>query len=182
MESSPPYHKLAYSEGPSSNIMSIWKVRNADTKNELPSYDSIFNEPRSFDLRLIEVTDIGTGENFTFYVKETGDYNVEVDNTFDYYIDACNQHNGFCLHEWGMWRCWHYDYGARMCASLASSIRSGEQPLERCYELEKEELVAYCLSEANLTKCYDYAASCSNCTWVCDNQARYGSCSNSTGD
>lgn len=175
------YEQDVYSDGPSSNIMSIWKVKNPETPSEIPSYDPLFSEPRLFYLRLIEVTDINTGENFTFYVKETGDYNVEANNTFDYYIDACNQHDGGCLSDWGNWRCWHYDYGARMCSSLAASISSGKQPIERCYELEREDMVAYCLGQANSTLCSEYAASRPDLGWICGIPG-CGDASNSTGD
>jgi len=53
-------------------------------------------------------------------------------------------------------KCSHYDTGAKSCMSITSQIKEGNLDINFCYRLEKEFLIAYCLSQTNLDECFKY--------------------------
>lgn len=164
-------NKSTYSQGSYSNIREIYEsqyVAVGDTL-EYAETQEFFSDWFLSYYRVIHVVDVETGENFVFYVGSSGEYDVEIDNTFRQAVEICRANeNTVCLPD-QHWRCWNYDRTAKNCDYLAKDlIQSGEQPIELCYELIKGDLVAYCLSKNNLSMCYDFASAYPAYAKICD--------------
>ncbi len=148
------YDEPIYSEESKTNLNEIYKSSEIYiTNQEGEKYKQCVNcpdlgdqEPSAFftnsglyKFRRIRVMDIETNQTFRFYLRESGEYNVEDRNTVYYSLDMCNAGGSlFCMQEW---RCWRYSPEDKACLSLMNNKTSDDI----CYELENSDLRNYCL-------------------------------------
>lgn len=173
------YDNPIYSENSNSNLNTIYKtssdlyITNTDGEKyrqcsdcEIPTNrqsSDFFDEPGLFQFREIEVIDLSENRTFSFYVSDSGVYDVEKDNSIGLIIDLCKANeNTVCMPE-QHWRCWNYDITAKACDSLVSF-----KNVNNCYDLEKENLVAYCLARVDMNKCMEYTETNSEFRKICD--------------
>ena len=92
----------------------------------------------------------------------------ELDEVLRNSISNCIENGGSVCMPWDpSGKCFHYNTGAKSCNVVVNLIKEGNFTTELCYELDKELLIAYCLSQTNLNECFEYASGNPSAEKVC---------------